>query len=188
MLDSDLKSLRRVRTCRGKFNCKKHNFETCLIFLKSTCLKKIKLFLKGSFWKNFCTQKITFSLSWPCKMRKFCDSHAILKSTIFKKTAFLKSVILKVKLFLTRMILNELVFVKSMISNEFFSSCHILNAFFFALSEFELKFWQRVRFQMNFSSTRQILNWVFYSASDFECTSIAVCQVLMCSIKEGSFR
>ena len=36
------------------------------------------------------------------------------------------------------------------------------------LSDFELKFLQRVRFWIKIFTTRQILNWNFYNASDFE--------------------
>ena len=76
------------------------------------------------------------------------------------------------------MIFNKKVFVKSM----------ILNLKFFVLSDFESNFLQRVRFQMNFSNTGQILIWIIYSASDSECISFAVCQVFMCSLKQGTFR
>ena len=46
------------------------------------------------------------------------------------------------------MILNEKVFVKSV----------ILKKNFFVLSDFESKFFGRVRFRIDFSTTRQILN------------------------------
>ena len=72
------------------------------------------------------------------------------------------------------MILNEKFFVKSM----------ILNKNFFVLSDFvEVKFVKRVRFWNNFLNTRQILTWILYSTSDFVCTSFAVCQVFICSLK-----
>ena len=80
-------------------------------------------------------------------MCKFCVLRAYLKSTILKKKNFFKSTTLK-KFFLKSKILNEKVFVKSVISNKLF----------FVFSDFESKSFRRVRFQINFSATRQILN------------------------------
>ena len=66
------------------------------------------------------------------------------------------------------MILNEKVFVKSV----------ILNKFFFELSDFVSTFSQRVRFWINFFTTRQILNQLFYNGSDFESTFFTTTQIL----------
>ena len=55
--------------------------------------------------------------------------------------------ILEKKNFLESMILNKKVFVKRM----------TLNERIFVLSDFESKIFRRVRFQINFSITRQIL-------------------------------
>ena len=51
---------------------------------------------------------------------------------------------------------------------KFFLSCHILNRNFFILPDFELNFFRRVTFQINFCTTRQILYQLFYNALDFE--------------------
>ena len=55
-------------------------------------------------------------------------------------------------------------------------------------SDFQLKFLKSVRFKINFQNTRQTSNWIFYNVSDFECTSFAVCQVIMRSSKQSTFR
>ena len=52
-------------------------------------LKK-KLFLKSTILKKICTQKITFCLILPRKMRKFCVLRAFSKSMILKKENFFK--------------------------------------------------------------------------------------------------
>ena len=74
-------------------------------------------FLKSTILKKICTQKFTFCLILPRKMRNFCVLGTYLKSTILKKKLFLKSTIFKKKTFLKSMILNEKVFVKSMVLN-----------------------------------------------------------------------
>ena len=38
------------------------------------------------------------------------------------------------------------------------------------------------------STTRQILNWKFYNVSDFECTSVAVCQTFLGSSKQSKMQ
>ena len=80
-------------------------------------------------------------------MRRFCVLRALLKSTILRKKLFLQSTVLKKKNFLKSMILNEKVFVKS----------GILKKIFLVLSDFELQFF----------TTRQILNQIFKHATDF---------------------
>ena len=85
-----------------------------------------------------------------------------LKSMILKKKLILKSTILKKKNFLKSKILNEKVFIKSV----------ILNKKFFVLSDFESKLFRRVRFQTNFSTTRQILNSIPKSTT---CTFHIAC-------------
>ena len=67
-------------------NFKKHDFEEKIIFKKHDFEETI--ILKGRFWKNFCTQNITFWFILPGKMRKSCVLRAILKSTILKKKKF----------------------------------------------------------------------------------------------------
>ena len=79
----ELKILRRVRFC-------------IKIFTTRQILKKNK-FSKSTILKKNCTQKITFCLILPRKMRRFCVLRALLKSTILKKTFFLKSTVLKKK-------------------------------------------------------------------------------------------
>ena len=69
-------------------------------------LKK-KLFLKSPILKKICTQKITFCLILPRKMRKFCVLRAFLESMILKKKILLKSTILMKKIFLKSTILNK---------------------------------------------------------------------------------
>ena len=83
--------------------------------------------------RNTCTKKITFWFNLPRKMRKLCVLRAISKSTILKTK--LESMILKKKVFVKRMISNEKIFI---------------------LSDFESILFRRVRFQINFSITRQI--------------------------------
>ena len=95
--------------------------------------------------ENNCTKTTTFWFNLPRKMRKLCVLRALSKSTILKKN--LESMISKKKNFLESMILNKKIFVKKM----------ILNEKIFVLSDFESKFSRRVRFQINFSITRQIL-------------------------------
>ena len=68
-------------------------------------------------------------------MRNFCVLRANLKSTILKKEN-LKSKILNVNFHSKSLFLNEMFFEKRMNFSEFF----------FALSDFELNFLQRVRF------------------------------------------
>ena len=71
----------------------------------------------------------------------------IFKRAILKEKKFLKSMNLNVKFFLKRMILNEKNFVES-----------IILKWKFFLSDFESTFLQRVRFQIEYSTTCQILN------------------------------
>ena len=104
-----------------------------------------KFFLKSTFLKNNCTKKMKFWFILPRKMRQLCVLRALSKSTILKKK--LESMIMEKKKFLESMILNKKVFLKRM----------ILNEKSFVLSDFESKFFRRVRFQINFSITRQIL-------------------------------
>ena len=104
-----------------------------------------KNFLKSTILKNNCTKKIKFWFNLPRKMRKLCVLRAISKSTILKKK--LESMILKKKYFLESTILKKKVFVKRM----------TLNERIFVLSDFESKIFRRVRFQINFSITRQII-------------------------------
>ena len=66
------------------------------------------------------------------------------------KKLFLKSTISTKTFFLKSMTLTEKVFVKSVILNEFF--------------------FRVVRFRINFFTTRQNLNQLFYIASDFDST------------------
>ena len=165
---------------------KKHDFKEKIIF-KKQILKK-PLHTKNRFW---------FSL--PRKMGKVCALRAILKSAILKKKFFLKSMILNVNFFLKSMILNEKVLSKAWYWIKNFSLCQILNQNIFVLSDCESTFLQRVRFWRKIFTTCQILNqllntrqiskWIFYNVWDFECTSFEeVCQIFMCSLKQGMFR
>ena len=105
-------------------------------------LKK-NLFLNSTILKKICTQKSTFWLNLPRKIRKLCVLREVLKSTISMKKKFLKSMILKKKHFLKSMIFNKKVFVKSMV---FIFFWQILYQLFYNASDLELKILQRVRF------------------------------------------
>ena len=157
------------------------------MFLKSMTLKK-KLFFENRFWKQFCTQKITFWFNLPRKMCKFCQLRAILKNTSMQKIFSLKCMIWNVNFFLKSLILKEKSFCKK--------------------HDFELKIFLRVRFWIEKNTTRHILIWQFYNVSDFLSTfwtrvrfyiEYFTCQILsvlllqfakvfMCSSKQGTFR
>ena len=72
------------------------------------------------------------------------------------------------------------------LDGKFFVKSLILNENFFAMSDFVVKFLQRVRFYINFLNTRQFLNWIFYDASDFGCASFAICQVFISWLKQDN--
>ena len=50
--------------------------------------------------------------------------------------------------------------------------CQISNSNVFVLLDFALKYWKRVSFWTQNSTTRQILNQVFHNGSDFESSSL----------------
>ena len=153
--------------------------------MKKTVLLKFKKhffedknFLKKKILKKNCTQKITFWFNLPHKMPKCCVLRAFSKSTILNNELFPKS-----------MILNEEIFVRKTIFR---------NKNFFQLSSFDIKIFRLVWLWSKIFATCQILDQPFkhasdfesnnFSASDFECTPIVVCQVFMCSSKQGTFR
>ena len=160
----ELKSLQRVRLWIKNFTTRQILKEN--IFLKSMILKK-KIFLKSTTLKKKLILKSRVS-------KKFCTQKITFWFNLPRKMS--KFCVLRAILKITN--LKKETSLESM----------ILNIKLFALSDFELKFSQRVRFLFNFLNTRHIFNWLFYRASDFECTSLAICQVFMCSIKQGTFR
>ena len=119
------------------------------ISLKNAILKK-KLFLKSRFWKNFCTQKITFWLILARKVRKFCVSHAYLKSTILKKTFFFIKHDFEQKIFCKKHDFEEIFFRVVRFWSKVFLTCQILNQLFKHASDFDLNNIQHVRFYVSF--------------------------------------
>ena len=60
---------------------------------------------------------------------------------------------------------------------------------FFCLVRFWIDFFSSCQFQINFITTRQFSNWMFYNVSGFERTSFPeFCQIFMRSSKQGTFR
>ena len=119
----ELKILRRVRFWN-------EDFTTREILKKNKFLKS--MILKKKIW----THKITFCLILTRKMRKFCVLRAYLRSTILKKKKFFKKHDFEEKYFSKKHDFEWKSFVKSV----------NLNKDFFVLSDFETKFFPRVRF------------------------------------------
>ena len=207
MSDVELIFLQRVSFWKRSIFFERHDFEEKKYYHKARFRKKI--LPKTEFEKKLLA-RITFWFHVPHRMRKLCILRAILKKTILKKNFFPKSVILNVKFFLKSMFLNENVFVKSMIliwsfhyvsdfnlkkntTQQVLKFKKIQRARFWISkknneSDFELKFLQRVRFQIYFLTTRHISSWILNNVSDCECTSFAVYQVFMRSSEKATFR
>ena len=91
-------------------------------------------------------------------MRKCCVLRAFLKSMVLKKKVFSKSMILNKNFFVRSTILNKNIFCKKHDFGKIFWSCQFLNQILYNASDFNSNFLQRVRFYINFYTTRQILN------------------------------
>ena len=79
-------------------------------------LKK-NIFLKSTIFKKLCTQKITFCLISPRKMRRFCVLRAYLKSMILKKKVFFKKHDFEEKNIFKKHDFDKKFFVESMVLN-----------------------------------------------------------------------
>ena len=81
-------------------------------------------------------------------MRKICVLRAFLESTFLRKSFFSKKHDFECKFFSKKHDFERKSFCKKL--------------------DFELKLFRLVRFRINVSTTRQILNQLFYNAVDFE--------------------